>query len=129
MDKKIAKEWCKALRSKKYKQGGGTLHDPEDNTYCCLGVLCELAKKKGVIEDYDGVCLPTVVRKWAGINSDYGNFYVNGESVTLADLNDGLNDVSKKIPLKNGKKVEIRRWRKAKFSTIANIIESCVDEL
>lgn len=129
MDKQIAKEWCKALRSKKYKQGGGTLHDPEDNTYCCLGVLCELAKKKGAIEDYDGTFLPIVVQEWAGMKTCCGDFCVNGEYGTLADLNDGMNCLNKKIPSKNGKKVDIRPGRAAKFSTIANIIESKVDEL
>jgi len=36
-------EWTGALRSKKYWQGTRALYDSDSNTYCCLGVLCELA--------------------------------------------------------------------------------------
>jgi hypothetical protein len=34
--------WLERLRSGKYKQGHETLHDKDDNTYCCLGVLCQV---------------------------------------------------------------------------------------
>lgn len=32
--------WIEALRSGVYKQGKGNLYDPDNKTYCCLGVLC-----------------------------------------------------------------------------------------
>lgn len=35
------KEWTDALRSGKYQQGKNFLRRT-DNTYCCLGVLCDL---------------------------------------------------------------------------------------
>lgn len=35
-------DWLASLRSGKYKQGHGYLKDNQDG-YCCLGVLCELA--------------------------------------------------------------------------------------
>jgi len=42
-DKRLSSEvkakWCAALRSGEYEQGQGLLHDPQDNTFCCLGVL------------------------------------------------------------------------------------------
>lgn len=38
----IKRDWVKALRSGKYKQGVDTLYSPERKTYCCLGVLCEV---------------------------------------------------------------------------------------
>jgi hypothetical protein len=34
-------KWTAALRSGKYKQGKGKLRN-FDNTYCCLGVLCDI---------------------------------------------------------------------------------------
>jgi len=42
MNKKLMEKWVKALRSGKYKQGDGRLYDEKTNTYCCLGVLCEI---------------------------------------------------------------------------------------
>ena len=41
-------KWIDALRSGKYKQGKRRLHIPIDNTFCCLGVLCEVAISEGV---------------------------------------------------------------------------------
>ena len=43
MNKKLKKEWIKALRSNKYKQGMGVLKS-RGNFYCCLGVLCDISK-------------------------------------------------------------------------------------
>jgi len=47
MNKKIKKEWIKALRSGEYKQGKGKLCRSEDGgetyQYCCLGVLIDIA--------------------------------------------------------------------------------------
>lgn len=40
MSKKIADQWLKDLRSGEFKQGDGELHDSDNDTYCCLGVLC-----------------------------------------------------------------------------------------
>src|SRR5437868_3244044 len=37
--------WVKALRSGRYKQGRCKLRST-DNTYCCLGVLCQVAGLK-----------------------------------------------------------------------------------
>jgi hypothetical protein len=45
MKKVIRDKWVKALRSGKFKQGDGQLmqdHGPDDQRYCCLGVLCKI---------------------------------------------------------------------------------------
>ena len=42
------KKWVKALNSGEFKQGQMRLYDPEKNSYCCLGVLCDLALVEGV---------------------------------------------------------------------------------
>jgi len=84
MDKKIKARWVKALRSGKYKQGVGMLANAREKTYCCLGVLCDLAVKSKVIDppEGDGVSnislvfageeseLPTLVVEWAGLEEN-----------------------------------------------------------
>ena len=40
--KEARSEWVKALRSGKYRQGTHVLRSPVDETYCCLGVACDL---------------------------------------------------------------------------------------
>ena len=44
----VKKQWVEALRSGEYKQGQAVLC--KDDAFCCLGVLCDLAVKAGVIE-------------------------------------------------------------------------------
>ena len=41
-------KWVDALRSGEYKQGRGRLKD--NNSYCCLGVLCEVFKEEADLE-------------------------------------------------------------------------------
>jgi hypothetical protein len=41
MSPELKAKWLAALRSQKYQQGNGTLH--RGNTFCCLGVLCDVA--------------------------------------------------------------------------------------
>lgn len=50
MDKTLARKWVDALRSGEYRQGKGGLRCVEDNSYCCLGVLLDVAAKEGIIE-------------------------------------------------------------------------------
>ena len=106
-----AKLWVNALRSNKYKQGIGFLCN--NNTYCCLGVACQLYNRyhpknklkinintKYKVKNYDQECviLPEKVRKWLKLRTSDGQF-VNDQ---LTRLND------------SGRS----------FDTIANIIES-----
>lgn len=42
MNQEIKVKWLEALRSGKYQQGSMQLKDPFNNTYCCLGVLCDI---------------------------------------------------------------------------------------
>ena len=103
MKKDIAKLWTAALRSGKYKQGRNALHSIKDDneTFCCLGVLCDLyqqdrrkKKKKGLFVDkttlpcieynhLNGV-LPSVVSDWAGMDSYNGVVH----DTSLTQLND-----------------------------------------
>jgi hypothetical protein len=73
--RELIQEWVRRLRSGDYRQGGGALHNAEDDTFCCLGVLCEIAVEEKVIPPptldrdryvYAGSpsILPTEVSEW-----------------------------------------------------------------
>lgn len=98
MNKRIKKLWIKALRSGKYKQGKNALH-PSPDTFCCLGVLCDLYRKheKGIEWEGDGgeayfdgedAALPPSVREWAGIDDSDPKLGDRVSSATAAKLND-----------------------------------------
>ena len=109
MNARVKKMWLKALRSGEYEQGKGYLRNLDEDTYCCLGVLCDLAIKDGVVINesestfsyphprvslYDGVCsmLPYNVREWAQLEySDPRVRNGNDPNWTLAGLNDSNN--------------------------------------
>lgn len=42
MEPKLKAKWVEALRSGNYTQGKFMLHNQAENTFCCLGVLCEV---------------------------------------------------------------------------------------
>lgn len=96
MNPGIRAQWCAALRSGEYKRGTGRLHQFDDR-FCCLGVLCDLAAKEGVVQRdqaarhtmyrYDGEAhyLPDAVMYWAGLASANPRL-TNGR--TLAAMND-----------------------------------------
>lgn len=120
MNKKIKKLWVKALRSGKYKQGKGQLRTK--NSFCCLGVLCDLHNKKNKEnnwkKDEDGysdfsylgseASLPEIVQEWAELKDDNPDITISQKvNTTLAQINDGVLGI---IKSKN-------------FKQIANIIE------
>lgn len=92
MDERVKKLWVDALRSGQYPQGRYSLQG-EDGRFCCLGVLCDLAKKEevcshvvdkslfGTFNMYDGEeeFLPESVMEWADI---VGNPMVAGNFLT-----------------------------------------------
>jgi hypothetical protein len=94
----IKAQWTAALRSGEYQQGKQALKTA-DGTYCCLGVLCELAVKAGVIEpakqfkadyafEYNSAVSfpPAEVCEWAGLEE--ANPDAGGHS--LSAHNDGI---------------------------------------
>lgn len=110
MNKEIKQKWIEALRSGKYKQGTAALRKKDylqkgKPEFCCLGVLCEIAIKEGVIKDpkkydryyntylypeiYGDQLLPLKVVKWAGLE-DVNPSVIGplGKTTSLADLND-----------------------------------------
>lgn len=55
MNKKLKQKWIKALRSGEFKQCTGQLKAPKVKEYCCLGVLCNIAKDTRNIESRGGL--------------------------------------------------------------------------
>lgn len=43
MNPELKEKWLKALRSNNYKQGTGCLRHKAQETFCCLGVLCDIS--------------------------------------------------------------------------------------
>lgn len=124
----VIEKWAALLESGEFSQARNALSrvsapeedvptDPANRTvgHCCLGVLCELAVREGIIgrpEQYgdslsaNGVALsyagaesflPMKVVEWAGLAShnprvylseEFGDGDVHTEQHTLADLND-----------------------------------------
>ena len=96
---KVRRMWVRALRSGKYQKGTMKLRGA-DNTFCCLGVLCDLAVKQGVIPEptlskregkysyaHSTNFLPSVVKDWAGLKTTRGNMSANF-GTSLANVND-----------------------------------------
>jgi hypothetical protein len=113
MNPRIKALWVNELRNGGHEQGVEALcrlkFDKANPEYCCLGILCEIAVREGVIKpaipiyrggsdetlfdyaDEPTNLLPAVVQRWAGLSSedpevDAGNIGRTEES--LAGLND-----------------------------------------
>jgi len=90
INKKVIKKWIEALRSGEYKQGKFGLYDKDSDSYCCLGVLCDLRAKalkrtfKQVVQKQYAI-LPKPVAEWAGLGT---NPVLKDDIVTAARLND-----------------------------------------
>jgi len=117
MNQEIKARWTAALRSGEYQQGEGCLN--KNGKLCCLGVLCELAVKDGVItstilypdddephtgygERLEELVLPKLVMGWAGLddinpgvdlsNAPEGVIFKPGEIVSDFPSLAGIND-------------------------------------
>ncbi|MDG4783272.1 FAD-dependent oxidoreductase [Micromonospora sp. WMMD961] len=105
MNEEVKAVWLTELRSGEREQGKDGLR--RGDAFCCLGVLCDIAVKNGVIAEPERVgylssqavdyryagslaILPTAVQEWAGLPD--GNPHLaddsNGERWHAAGLND-----------------------------------------
>lgn len=102
MNPEVKEKWLSELRSGNYFQSKSYLKTESGGVprHCCLGVLCEVAVESGLdisVEkadetyEFDGYdsSLSLKVQEWAGIDGGLGDFYLTGESINLAFLNDG----------------------------------------
>ena len=105
MNAEKKKLWVDALRSGKYRQGKDALQSSPGH-FCCLGVLCDLARLEGIGEWDDKIImgrveptfetasssernyLPREVRAWADMAWASPSVTRNGFSRPLAVLND-----------------------------------------
>jgi hypothetical protein len=119
MKQKIMTAWADALESGEYEQATGALEITADSHaavaegakvgFCCLGVLCVLAEKEGVVTrtvgEYGAVSygnegdrhegnLPDAVMKWAGLSSNDG--YRNTKGAEYKPSLVAMNDSYKK---------------------------------
>lgn len=103
--------WIEALRSGEYEQGQEYLNS--EKGFCCLGVLCDIAIKEGVIPDWrekpepqaygqgheliavkwvlgSASLLPREVHDWAGLKRDdeFSTLGYLGDGTSLASMND-----------------------------------------
>lgn len=99
MEKKLKRQWVKALRSGKFKQGLGQLFNrgSDGDRYCCLGVLCKI---QGATDGWmSSHALETYLPAYGLDDKDIGT--------ALANRNDATGD----------------RRRRQSFKQIANYIE------
>jgi hypothetical protein len=98
MNQTVIRRWVEALRSGDYRQGQDRLEvvssdsdDAAQSSFCCLGVLCDLAVQDGIIgrrvrhlegdvtvyfgddNDRDQYYLPKKVVEWAGLEDLIGS--------------------------------------------------------
>lgn len=103
MNPEVKEKWLAALRSGDYTQTRTALY--KDGSYCCLGVLCEIAVQEGVplqvretsimdtmykyYNDESGL-LPYEVQTWAGLINRNPNTTESPEGYprSMAELND-----------------------------------------
>ena len=101
-------KWMLALKSNKYKQGKKYLH--RDDTYCALGVLCDLSKEGEWVKDSisDGVYSykvdkhnpvtfpPDEVMTWSGMRKEDADLLtafvsqLNDKGKTFAEIAEAL---------------------------------------
>lgn len=136
-DPKVMKSWVEALRSGDHTQGYRTLNrirplgDPEDEYsnvigLCCLGVLCEVAVKAGVIPAGvnahgsmrygaagQGSFLPEEVMEWAGL-ADVNPW------VEVIRVRPGTDD---EMYAATARLADLNDEERASFEEIADIIE------
>lgn len=104
MNQDVKEKWVAALRGGEYTQTTGRLRDRD--SYCCLGVLCDLAVLDGAIDppvlteetcaccfpawQYDESAgeLPMRVQQWAGLTEGNPTVLYRGDTETLSTLND-----------------------------------------
>jgi hypothetical protein len=108
MKKTIRNQWVAALRSGDYRQIKGNLHQQGGETldlpagFCCLGVLCDLAAREGIVAgslnprsgiwaygaDTDTGVLPREVLDWAGLKDSDPLVPVGDDAASLTTVND-----------------------------------------
>lgn len=115
MNRERIERWITALRSDDYKQGYGRLHNPEVNTFCCLGVACDLFKDEvglktttGILYDrltieYNGLSgtMPTVLRDYLKINHELQSKLVRLNDVWYRNFHEIADEIEEELNATN----------------------------
>lgn len=100
MNKEKAMEWVARLRSGKYKQGKSVLNR-NDEFFCCLGVLSEIAFEDNIVTKTKGLrnmiyyntCfggLPNIIKEKYEMKSEGIFCNTQDQNCSLAYMNDNL---------------------------------------
>ena len=99
-NKENIRKWVVALRSGEYQQGHSTLYNATNDTYCCLGVACEVALANGIelpkrmvgvrtFYNDNSADLPIKVVNWLGLTANDPMLLTSSDDENTAI---GLND-------------------------------------
>lgn len=132
MNLELIREWVDALRSGKYEQGRLALRSKDDK-YCCLGVLCDIAKSKVGLDwnfhndkyyigedgavDTSSIILPVSIVNFLGIGAGHLGITIDVERL-LPHLRVGIPSNIKVVYL-----IELNDYYKFPFTQIADILE------
>jgi len=134
MKQEIKAKWLQALRSGEYRQGRYTLRT-SNNSFCCLGVLCDLYNKEdrgfwkweycnngaySLVDkngnDFEETQLPWSVMEWAGLNE-------HNPSVNVARSDDSASSLYDKEGCFEATTLIVLNDAGETFNRIADIIE------
>jgi len=125
MNKELIKRWVEALRSGKYQQGRLSLRNTS-NQFCCLGVLCDIAKDELGLDwilkeewskyqiDNNCTVLPSSLKELIGIGGCLGIII----DATKLSSEYGIPSDTKYTTL-----VELNDYWRLSFNQIADILE------
>lgn len=98
LPKEFTEKWLKALRSGEYKQGEAKLFNKRNDSYCCLGVACSVAKIN-----------PQKFVDWGWIHFSFANEEMPTELVE-EKKSDGLPDELSRMNDQGKSFIEIADW-------------------
>lgn len=116
MNAEIKAQWVAALRSGEFTQCGYALSVNEE--YCCLGVLCELAARAGVVSKNVGPNHP-VSYGWEGNVNTLPAEVCNWSGLTWSDPYVDIGDDPSRCSLS-----KLNDFHRKNFNQIADIIEA-----
>lgn len=123
MNKEIKTQWLAALRSGEYQQGKGSLRG-KNNEFCCLGVLCDIAVKNGVIPE-PRLVKGSTVYQYGGIGELFETLHLPKTVQEWAELPNSNPRVESKTLFRGGTLAYLND-QGATFEQIADLIEECL---
>lgn len=90
----LQRKWLAALRSGKYKQTNGVLHNYANGGFCCLGVAAHVCLGAEPLKLSSSGSLSRDAFKAMGLRDGSGHAkkYKRMKFFSLAELNDGIDD-------------------------------------